>query len=165
MIALRLRYADNYILTTLLSAMFLYGSAAGASKCSGLVAYALSHPLLTGLGEYAFAIYLWATPVACVMTVYMTHNDGLAMNAANIFYEHTNATTRPIAANNSAILGPINETIVGKADVATFGAFLLMIHFWGVAYTDLFEASVFGGGGGCIGRLLHGRTEAPSKKL
>lgn len=53
-------------------ALFLYGSSAGLEQRSGVVASALSHRLLVVLGEYAFAIYLWANPLACLFDVFIS---------------------------------------------------------------------------------------------
>ena len=54
-----------------------------------------------------------------------------------------------------------------RAHPSTCGAaYLLVVHAFAIAYTDLFEATIFGGGIGRIGALLTpgGRADAAAAK-
>ena len=107
-----------------------------------------AHPLLVRLGDYAFAIYLWATPVACVLGITFVHSDFLLQVEGN--------GTDPI--DDTRRIG-----IEHNLNMPGFGAWLLLVHVWAVAYTDLFERSVFDGDAGCIGAVMRrNRVHVPS---
>ena len=153
-------FSDQRLTATLLSMLFLYGSSAGPQKCSGCVAHALAHPVLVGLSDYAFAVYLWATPVACAMRIYFTHGDPLAVTPG-IVPDSANVTYPDVSPDSFTM------SYLLRTNTPAFLAWIIVVHVWAVAYTDLFEASIFGSEAGCIGacmKRLRGRGAEPGKK-
>ena len=145
--------------TPVLVAIFLYGASAGPSKSSGLIARALSHPVLVGISDYAFSVYLWATPIACLMAVHFTHSDPLIVtpndpHASDL--ADSSAPDHPYAGARSQL---------DKTDVPALHAWVLLVHVFAVAYTDLFEASVFGSDGGPIRALVKRAMDGASSLL
>jgi len=146
-----------------LSAVFLWGSSAGSLLNSGIVGLMLSHRVLIALSDYSFAIYLWATPVACVLYVYFTHGDG-TLETANYFVADMGNNVTQRMASLEVVANQLNSpsmAFVDRVNTYGFSVFLILTHVWGVFYTDMIEANIFGGG---LASLFRMRAPRPSKK-
>ena len=80
------------------------------------------------------------------MTMHFTHADGLQRSHPYTVYASIDGTTPHRVIEIPQSLTPsCDEHIIERANLPAFGAFLLATHAFAIAYTDLFEATVFGG--------------------